>query len=145
YTTRRSAIHWLLLLLCWLATVAVVHGATIGATGNLSTTRDRFSATLLTSGQVLVVGGIGPSGTLSSAERYDPATGTWSAAASASALRSYHPATLLPSGKVFVVGGFDGSNALSSAEIYDPTTNTWAAAASMSTARFGLSATLLRS
>ena len=54
--------------------------ATWTATGSMTTARNGHTATLLPSGNVLVAGGFNPaSGTLASAELYDPATGTWSA------------------------------------------------------------------
>jgi hypothetical protein len=57
---------------------------------------------------------------LASAELYDPATNTWSAAGSLAIARYVHTATLLPSGKVLVAGGSDGTVALASAELYLP-------------------------
>ena len=47
-------------------------------TGNLNTAREDHKATLLPNGKVLVVGGVNYDSFLSSAELYDPATGTWS-------------------------------------------------------------------
>ena len=58
------------------------------------------------------------SGTESSAELYDPATGTWSETASMIEARFAHTATLLSSGKVLVAGGY-GSGPLSTAELDD--------------------------
>ena len=55
---------------------------------------------------------------LSSAELYDPASGTWLPTGSLMTARSGHSATLLPNGKVLMAGGYDGSNILSSAELY---------------------------
>ena len=77
--------------------------ATIGILGEA---RVYHTATLLPSGKVLVAGGQGIGGALlSSAELYDPATGTWTATGSLGTGRSFHTATLLPSGKVLVAGG----------------------------------------
>jgi hypothetical protein len=71
---------------------------------------------------VLVAGGADTGGnSLASAELYDPATNTWSAAGSLTTARYVHTATLLPSGQVLVAGGADtGYNALASAELYTP-------------------------
>ena len=76
-------------------------------------------------GKVLVVGG-GGNISLSSAELYDPATGTWTATGALSTVRELHTATLLPNGKVLVAAGTiwrldDSHSYLSSAELYDPT------------------------
>jgi Kelch motif/Galactose oxidase, central domain len=73
---------------------------------------------LLPNGKVLVAGGVGTSGFLSSAELYDPASGTWTATGSLTTAREVHTATLLPNGKVLVAGGYNGGF-LSSAELYD--------------------------
>jgi tetrahydromethanopterin S-methyltransferase subunit D len=55
---------------------------------------------------------------LSSAEIYDPATGTWTATVSLTTARAYHTATLLPNGTVLVAAGSGLNGFLSSAEIY---------------------------
>ena len=62
------------------------------------------TATLLPNGKVLVAGG-NNSGILTSAELYDPASGSWSATGSLNTARYQHTATLLPNGKVLVAGG----------------------------------------
>jgi hypothetical protein len=54
------------------------HTGTWSATGSMSVARGFATATLLSTGQVLVVGGGNNSGDLASAELYDPNTGTWS-------------------------------------------------------------------
>src|SRR6266436_4800583 len=84
------------------------------ATGSMNTARYDHSATLLPSGKILVAGGFG----MTTAELFDPATGTWTAAGLPTA-RQNHTATLLPSGKVLVAAGHNSSGSLSSAELYD--------------------------
>jgi N-acetylneuraminic acid mutarotase len=79
------------------------------------------------------------------AELYDPAAGTWSAAGSMAVRRVDHTATLLPSGQVLAVGGCDSSGCHASAELYDPATNTWRAAAAPLSVHRTHTATLLPS
>jgi N-acetylneuraminic acid mutarotase len=110
---------------------------------SLTAARDNHTATLLTNGKVLVVGGQNVNGVLSSAELYDPATNSWSSAASLTAARDNHTATLLTNGKVLVVGGQNSSGDLSSTELYDPTTNSWSSAGNLATPRSDATATLL--
>jgi len=83
-------------------------------TGSLAVPRFGHIATLMTSGpnigKVLVMGGRNASNpTLSSAELYDPGTGTWSATANLQKGRAVFSATLLSTGpdagSVLVVGG----------------------------------------
>ena len=100
------------------------------ATGPLATARRGHTVTMLRDGTVLAVGGrsdativpdSNPDPTLSSAERYDPGTGTWAAAGNTIIRRYRHTATLMSDGRVLVVGGLDFVNpARRSAEIYDP-------------------------
>ena len=80
--------------------------ATWTATGSLSTAREFHTATLLSSGNVLVAGGTtnGLDG-LSSAELWNPAAGTWTTTGSLNTARLAHTATLLPAGEVLVAGG----------------------------------------
>src|SRR5258708_36989984 len=83
-------------------------------------------------GQVVVVGvDVGIFSTLSSAELYDPSTGSWTLTGALNVARSSHTDTLLRNGQVLVAGGLNGivSNAPSSAELHDPATGRWTATA----------------
>src|SRR6476659_10417194 len=103
----------------------------------MHTPRSSHTATLLSNGTVLVVGGAG--NTLdSSVEIYNPDANEWRYAGSLEIARYGHTATLLADGRVLVAGG--GS---ATAELYDPHNDTWSRAASMAVARIRHSATLL--
>ena|GEM_PF-1377450 len=106
------------------------------------TSRENATATLLSSGKLLVVGGSANSTPLSSAALYDRANNAWTAAAPLATARQYQTATLLRSGKVLVVGGDNGSP-LASVELYDPAVDAWSTVASLHHARRGHTATLL--
>jgi Bacterial Ig-like domain (group 2)/Kelch motif/Galactose oxidase, central domain len=112
--------------------------------GNLAQGRHSHTATLLATGKVLVVGGIGGSGnTLASAELYDPATNLWSAAGSMATARVAHSATLLTSGQVLVAGGSNAGPSFYSTELYDPTSNSWSPAGNLNISHSNHTATLL--
>jgi uncharacterized repeat protein (TIGR01451 family) len=73
-------------------------------------------------GDVLVAGGktgAGAGSATSSAEVYDPDSGSWSATASMGSTRTLHTATALPDGRVLVAGGTTSTTKLASAELYD--------------------------
>jgi hypothetical protein len=123
---------------------------TFSPTGSMSTDRYYATATLLANGKVLIAGGYnGNNGTnsVSSAELYDPASGTFSPTGSMSTPRDDATATLLANGKVLIAGGYyniyPGYNPVSSAELYDPASGTFSPTGSMSKARDDATATLL--
>ena len=89
------------------------------ATGALVTPRWNHTAVLLSSGQVLVIGGsINQGPDLQHVELYDPASGLFTSTGGMQAARTHHTLTSLgSSGKVLVVGG-DNGNVLNTAEIY---------------------------
>jgi N-acetylneuraminic acid mutarotase len=106
--------------------------------------RKQHSASLLSNGEVLVVGGVGSKGiSLAGAERYDPAKNAWSPAGYLSQARARHTATVLANGQVLVVGGAAERSRLASVERFDPTSGTWTRAAPLLEARAGHTATLL--
>ena len=139
---------WLVFVLFAVQGAQAQPGATWTPTGSMATARYGHTATVLPSGQVLVVGGQDSSGLLDSAELYDPAMGTWSSTASLGTGRFIHTATLLGSGQVLVAGGAYSSNmndTLATVELYDPATGTWSPASHMLNHRGSHSATLLPS
>jgi hypothetical protein len=117
-------------------------------TGAMATVRWCHTATFLTNGLVLVVGGVTGSGDntediiLSSAELYDPAAKKWTNTGALNHARGVHTAILLTNGMVLVVGG-ENRIALSSAELYDPATGTWTVTDDMKTPRENNTITLL--
>jgi N-acetylneuraminic acid mutarotase len=80
---------------------------------SMAAARDEYTATLLSNGKLLVVGGTGQS----RAEVYDPPRNVWSTA-SATMNRYLHTATRLPDGRILVVGGY-GLESLDTALLYD--------------------------
>jgi Galactose oxidase, central domain/Kelch motif len=120
---------------------------TWAATGAMNVARSGQTATLLPSGEVVVAGG-GCNGSgygcdagsfesaLSSAELYNPATGTWAKTGSMKDGREDFTATLLKNGQVLAAGGFnncddDFCSDINTAELYNPATGTWALTGSM--------------
>jgi hypothetical protein len=94
------------------------------ATGEMLEGRINHSATLLPGGKVLVAGGtdsvIDGGVTLTSAELYDPATGSWTTTQGMPIAQAGYTATLLGDGTVLVAGGTGTSGYLATAELYDP-------------------------
>ena len=132
--------------------------STWASTGNMSVARSGHTATGLKNGKVLVVGGqdhcqhddwVDWCVTTTSAEVYDPATGTWTSVAQMKTGRFFQTATLLNDGKVLVAGGAgDGSwgpAPFAIAEVYDPVADNWTSTANsnMHSARSDHTATLL--
>jgi hypothetical protein len=91
--------------------------------------------------KVLLVGGVGDVGELTSTELYDPMTGWFQASGPTHNPRYYHTATLLPDGNVLVTGGV---SAPTSAEVYDAIGGGFGAGSTMTTGRWHHTATLLQ-
>ena len=96
------------------------------------------TAVRLLDGRVLVVGGANDDENDTSAELYDPVSGTWSATGNMLKPHGGFPATLLRDGRV-LVGDGDDPNADDEArwnlgaEVYDPASGTWTATGKMVT------------
>jgi len=100
---------------------------TFTATGSMTTARSSFVLVALQNGQVLAAGG-SPCGTddefgLTSAELYNPATGTWTATGSMTGIEQ-NVAALLQNGDVLILP------AQNNPSLYNPSTGSWTAAAS---------------
>jgi len=131
---------------------------TFSATGSMTVERSYHTATLLNNGKVLIAGGYrrvvggSPSDVTfpTSAELYDPSTGTFSATGDMNEAFS-DTATLLSNGKVLITRGivWDPPNSsgdekfLHHAELYDPSTGTFAFTGSLTTQHTAPAATLL--
>jgi len=113
---------------------------TFEAVGLMHFARVAHTATLLSDGRVLIVGGRGEK-VNAVAETYDPKTRRFTETGSLTTARYKHTAGLLPDGRVLIAGGSDErdwSGSLSSTEIYDPKTGRFSAAPSLNEKRFKL-------
>jgi MYXO-CTERM domain-containing protein len=84
---------------------------TVQAVGKLAMARVWHGAVLLSSGQVLIVGGVSESSALSGCEAIDPTTFESRAATPLSSARWAAGTALLPTGQVLTAGGFDAQGA----------------------------------
>lgn len=117
--------------------------------GTMGVPRAAHSATLLTDGKVLLVGGCSVDSCEvdargATAELYDPERRLFLRTGSLSAPRVGHAAVRARDGRVVVIGGWRGARQTPSVEAYDPVGGAFSAAGSLRTARGGFTATLLR-
>jgi hypothetical protein len=120
---------------------------TFTLTGNLNIGRSSHTAILLPDGKVLVAGGgqitvPGFSTSLSSAELFDPVSGTFNPTGNMTQPRCciyWTQPQILDNGKVFIFGGLPAP----SGELFDPATQTFSATGPLNTPRAAMSATLL--
>ena len=111
------------------------------ATGSMTAARSGHTASLLTNGRVLIIGGTVGGSAVATTEIYDPAAGTFSAGSAMNAARSGQTATTLADGSVVVIAG----DASGSIEIYDPLSNTFSSlAVSLASPRSGHAAAVLQ-
>jgi Galactose oxidase, central domain/IPT/TIG domain len=119
-------------------------------TGSMSTTRIGHTATRMSDGKVLMLGGIWALQNAQEqppdpiyAELYDPATGAFSPVADVSLAQDSYTATLLKNGQVLIVGGEEANVAVASAELIDLANQSLTTTGSLGTARKGHTATRL--
>ncbi len=139
----------ILICVLFLGASAEAYCQTWQFTGSLSSKKRTGVLTTLPNQTAIYVGGADPSGSpLTTCELYNPATGSWSLAASMAIPRERHTCTLLPDGRLVVIAGntspiYDVSSPTASIEIYDYVTNTWSSGEALSVARQNHTATLL--
>lgn len=124
---------------------------TFQPTGGMLAARESHTAVRLRDGRVLVVGGHRdrrPNTVIhSSAELYDPATGTFGRTGELSIRRHKHDAILLADGRELVRGGADerdGRGVYTSTELYDPRVDGFTAGPSLRLGRYKHQGTMIR-
>ncbi|WP_164014690.1 kelch repeat-containing protein [Pyxidicoccus trucidator] len=100
------------------------------STATMATARAQHASLLLPDGDILVAGGVNRTGFVTSAERFDPETGTWASAGNPGIQGNVAVGVMLPTGRAFIMT--DGSL---SARIHDAATNTWSATGAMAATR----------
>ena len=131
------------LTVCQPASPTTGQGGDGGQVATMHAARAAHTATVLPSGEVLIVGGMDHGGGgLASVELFEPADDAVRKIGSLAEARVNHTATLLADGRVLIAGGFNGEY-LSSVEVFDPTTRGFQPAGSLLEGRSGHTATLL--
>jgi len=119
-------------------------GLTGGIGGLLGWWANVNTATLLTNGNVLIVGNIENDGAPADAVLYAPSTQVFSDLGNTSAPHEFSTATLLRDGTVLIAGGqLPGGSGASGTDIYEPATGTFSAAEHMTVGRHSHTATVL--
>src|SRR5215510_14761719 len=113
------------------------------ANTSLNVARKGHTATLLSDGKVLVVGGENQNGFVAEAEIFDPATGIFSFSGNLSTARADHTATRLTDGRVLIAGGCGQLGVVKSTEIFDPTNGAFSIGPNLIVGRSGHSATVI--
>ena len=126
-----------------LALLAVVASpSAVVPASSMTTPRAAHSATLLRSGEVLVVGGCAVVGCelddrAAETELFDARTGRFRPGPRLLRPRIGHTAVRLPDGRVLVAGGWTSNAPTATTELYDPATNTFSAGPRMTSSRGG--------
>lgn len=120
-------------------------------TGKMNFYRLFSTSTLLTNGNVVVIGGTSvgfQQWYKGESEIYNPSTGIFHKAARIIPWRYWHSSILLPNGKVLIVGGYTGQDEtlrkIKNADLYDPKTDKFIKISNMHYPRLGPTLTLLK-
>jgi len=124
------------------AEVYDTHTESFLLTGAMGAARYDHTATLLTDGSVLVVGGNTGAGATGAIELYQPANGIFTATNSLAVPRAGHSATRLSDGRVVIAGGTGGDTSI---EIYNYTNGTLSSGGNLLAPRSGHVAAVLPS
>jgi Galactose oxidase, central domain len=134
---------WLMLFATVALSAAFAAAGTFTVTGHMQFARRRHTATRLGNGFVLITGGVNATGTLATAELFNPTTHTFVRTGNMVTARAGHTATLLADGRVLLTGGTNGTGSLLGAELFNPASGTFTRTGSMRIVRVGHTATLL--
>src|SRR4030095_9256886 len=113
------------------------------ATGELHVARKAHTATTLSDGKILIVGGENQTGQVEDSEVYDPKDGTFLISAKLNIARANHTATKLADGRILIIGGHNHDGLLRSTELFDSQSNRFSPGPSLVRARSGHTATIL--
>jgi len=123
----------------------VAVAGTLAPIATMSSPRAVQSSTRLEDGRVLIAGGCSdpgcelgsPAG--STAELFDPQTGSFTATGDLAGFRDDHVAVLLEDGRVLIAGGWGTDGVLATTEIYEPQSASFASGPEMMSTRAGFS------
>ena len=131
-------------------TTAPIQRGTIAPIGVMSVPRAVQSSTRLDDGSVLIAGGCSDAGCElgsdggSTAEIFDPVTGTFRTVGALGGFRDDHGAALLPDGHVLLAGGWGEDGVMQSTELFDPAVDRFTPGPQMASARAGFTPVTLR-
>jgi len=106
------------------------------STADMPTSRYQFTSSVGLNGDIYVFGGRDSNfDPVSTVEKYDPDTDSWSTVTSMPTSRYQLTSSVGPNGDIYVIGGRDSNGAVGTVEKYDPDTDSWSTVTSMPTSR----------